>query len=97
MQTIISVKKIWTNQEQTSYIEMELIKGIGIIRLFISRDRIDDTFCLTVQSKFRSIYVGTFPKFTEINWKNRSMIKWIGDNADMLINKFINNNFSFFK
>ena len=92
MQTIISVENIHVNDTAgIDYIEMELIKDFVVLRLCVSKTCDDGVFHLTAQKKTgdisRIIYVSTFPQFREIGYTNRSMIKWISENADRLIDK----------
>ena len=90
-QTIhITVEKVsrLNRSNSINYIDLILEWGIENVNLCLKRD-INNLFYLVVEKKFCSsdtIYVKSFPKrFSMYHYFNRAVIKWIGDNAEELV------------
>jgi len=90
-QTVIEVKKILFDEGDISYIAIELIKHTDILHLILRKYR-GGSFWMIAEKLINrgsiTICINNFPPYRDIDYTNRVIIRWICNNADLLINKF---------
>lgn len=89
--TIIDVKKMSLDRGDITYISIELIKHNKILNLILRKNQNGNFWMIAEKQKNRgsvSIHVSNFPQFKDEDYINRSIIRWIFNNANLLFNKF---------
>ena len=87
MSIYIDVTSINTHHNRIKTLGLVLVKGERHIKIYIRKRK--EIFHLTIEKRTpvgsTSMCVTHFPKYSDIDYDNRMIIRWIGSHADELL------------